>query len=156
MPSVESVQQQLIPQLTSLFLERLRQIYRNIIPERPRASLLSNKSALQAFVFIASPRRHDLRTIHLERLRVEFPLPVHHSAQHRQPPHVAVVQDFDDLRALVAEAEIRFIKDHGPSTCIKGVEYRRDGRCSAGKEWLVARRSHGDQHAALARTHTTP
>ncbi|QIG95521.1 hypothetical protein [Bradyrhizobium sp. 6(2017)] len=58
----------------------------------------------------------------MEGPRVELWLAIHHGAQYRQALNILIVEDFHDLRFLVAEAEIGFVEDERASESIECME----------------------------------
>ena len=70
------------------------------------SALTRQISSPKSLIFIAAAGGDDLWTEHLGGLRIELALAVHHGAEHGQAAPVAVVQDLDDFRALVAEAKV--------------------------------------------------
>ena len=116
----------------------------------PRSHFLGDETALQTFVVIAAARRHDLGAEDLECLRIELALTVHHGAQDRHAAHIAVVENFDNLRLFVAEAEIGLIQYERAPECIERMEDRRYRRSAAREECLIAKRADRQERACLA------
>ena len=69
--------------------------------------------------------------------------------KHGQAANIAVVEDFDDLRPLVAEAEIGLVEDERAAERVEGVEDRRYRRSAAREEALVAERADREERAGL-------
>ena len=149
MPPMKAVEQELVAELARLVLEALGQVDRNVGPELPRAHLFGQKAAFEALVVVAAAGGDDLGTEHLEGLRIELALPVHHGAQYGQAAHIAVVENLDDLRPLVAEAEIGLVENEGAAERVERVEDRRDRRRAAREEALVAERADRQERAGL-------
>jgi hypothetical protein len=57
---------------------------------------LGQEAALQRLILIGFAHPYHFRSEHAKRLRVEFPLPALHSAQHGHAVDVAVVEHLDD------------------------------------------------------------
>ena len=115
----------------------------------PGAHLFRQKATFETLVVVAAAGGDDLRAEHLERLRIELALAVHHGAQHWQAAHVAVVEDFNDLRPLVAEAKIGLVEDERAAERVEGVEDRRHRRSAAREEALVAERADRQKRPGL-------
>jgi hypothetical protein len=82
------------------------------------------KSAFEGLVLVTPPRGDNFRSEYVKGLRVELALCVHHRAEHRQTPDVAVVQYLDNLCPLVAEAEIGLVEQQRAFKRVECVEER--------------------------------
>ena len=147
---VKAIEQELVAQLAGLRFDGLGEIDRDVGAKLARSHFLGDEAALQALVVISATCRHDLGTIDLERLRIEFALPVHHGAQDRHTAHIAVVENLDNIRLRVAEAEIGLIQYQCAAKSVQRMEDRRDRRGAACEKRLVAERADRQERTRLA------
>ena len=109
--STEAEQQQLVAEPQGFFLVRPWQVDRNVLAQSRLSHLLGEAAALQRPILEGPARRDDLGTEDVISAGIELPLIRHFGPQHREAAGVSVVQDFHDLRALIAQAEVAFIDD---------------------------------------------
>src|SRR5262249_25456127 len=125
-------------------------IDRDIAPKPALSHFFGNETAFERSIVERPASSHDLRAEHLKRPGVELPLWRLHGPKNRQPFHVAVVENFDDLRLLVAKAEVGFVDDESAAEGIEDVENRRYRRSPTREERLVAERPDCEERAGLA------
>src|SRR5438034_1449240 len=91
-----------------------RQVDRNVAPQPVVVHVLGDAAAFEGPVLEKSARRDELRpedgvgpVVELTFFARDF------APEHRKTPGVSVVEDLDDLSALVRETEVPLVDDQG-------------------------------------------